>query len=419
MTTTTTVIFVSTMFAALLGSAFFSGIETGILSISRAKITNLSKKGDARAQTVLSILERPDDFYSTSLVANNFANVLVSVASTWYFLGLFGDHSQAVLATMIFVTPPLLIFGEILPKTLFRRRPHVMTLASIGIFQTCSSVFGPASRLIMAFVYMFVGKKTDESRTQMEVRRHEIQALVREGERLGVVEDDEKDMIEAVFSMAKTTVREVMTPRVAVAALRDDMTPAEVVDFVVANPYTRFPVYHQTPDNVVGIAHIAEVLPEGRIDLCHFTPPIYLPESVHTDDALERLRKEGRNMAIVVDEYGGTDGIVTIEDLLEEMVGEIEDEFDDEPDSIIAIGREVWRVAGLASVAEVVEETDLELEGVEFESETIGGLLIEHSGRIPTAGERFVLGGAEITVLAADSRHVETLQIFVKSRVGR
>lgn len=400
-------------------SALFSGMETGLLSVSRAKIGNLSEQGNPNAKIILRFLDRPVDFIGTVLVGNNICHVVLSVLSTWYFNSLFGDPAKAIAATMIVITPLLLVFGEILPKTLFRQRPHSITLSVAALFQIAFVILSPFAKVILWFVHLVIPKEDEETKKRLELLRKEIQSLVREGERQGVVEDDEVEMIEAVFDMSETNVREVMVPRVSFSAIDDDMPYEDIVKFVLDQNFTRYPVYHETPDQMLGIIHIADLLNVDALDKSKLTPPVYLPDTARIDDALEEMRLKGINLAIVVDEYGGTFGIVTIEDLLEELVGEIEDEFDDEPDKIVRVGESAWKIDGMTDIHDVIDFTHIELSEEildEFESETIGGMVTEKLGRIPSDGSRTKIGPLEIIVLSADRKHIVSVEVTVREK---
>lgn len=390
--------------------AFFAGIETGLFSVSKPKIKNKAAKGDRRAQIIANLLDNPDYFIGTALVGINIAHVTLAVVVAWYFNTIFANPTVSALLTTVLITPLLLLFGEILPKTICRLRPHATTLASAHAFQVVYRVLHPVTTAVLAVAHTVVPGSRHSAKMDPQLRRDEILGLVRHGEETGVVEDDEKEMIEAALELSETAVKEVMVPRVATAAIYEDMSYKEIVAYVLAQGYTRYPVYRETPDHVVGILHLTDLLATHSLDASRLLPPLYIPDSATVDDALEKMRAEGRHLAIVVDEYGGTAGIVTIEDLLEELVGEIEDEFDDSQANIIKIADNRWKVLGTTDIDEVIELLNLKVDSDEIEAETVGGMVTEKLGRIPKPGERLEIGGFTVLVTASDDRHVSTLE---------
>ncbi|RMH56658.1 MAG: HlyC/CorC family transporter [Candidatus Hydrogenedentota bacterium] len=405
--------FLVAILTLILFSAFFSGIETGFLSASPGRMRTLQEKGDPRADIVLHYLNFPDEYIGTVLVGVNLCNVAISVLVTWGFQTLFGDPKRAVLLTMTTVTPVLLVFAEVLPKSIFRSRPNSLCLAFARLFRATHILLLPVSSTVVRLSRALLPLAVTEAKRDYLARRAEIQALVREGERIGAVEDDELEMIESVFELSETTVKEVMVPRVSMAAIADDDSLENIRNFVVNRRFTRYPVYHETPDSIRGILHVLDLLEEQEI-FSRLMPPIYLAETMTVDDALEYLRKAGHPMAIVVDEYGGTAGLVTIEDLLEELVGEIEDEFDTVEEKIVELDRGRWLVHGTTDLDELVERIGIAIPLEEFESETVGGLVMENLGRIPKVGETIFFGKHYLRVTASDERHVIRVEIGLR-----
>jgi putative hemolysin len=402
--------------AAMIGIvAFFAGVETGLFSVSRPKLENLAAKGDRRAVILTHLLEKPDEFIGTALVGINLAHVTLAVVTAWYFNTIFSNPTVSAAATTVIITPLILLFGEILPKTVCRLRPHATSLRSARVFRFVHRLFWPVTGFILGISRLLLPKGWQKAEIDVESRRDEILALLKEGEKSGVVEDDEKEMIQAALELGQKSIREVMVPRVAMAAIAQDMAHEAMVAFVLSEGYTRYPVYAATPDKIVGILHVADLLHEGRFDPSRLTRPFFLPEFTRVDDALEQLRREGGHIAVVVDEYGGTAGIVTIEDLLEELVGEIDDEFDDSHAKVIRVGDGRWSVDALADLGEVIEQLGLALDEAHIEAETVGGMMMERLGRIPRSGETVALGPYVFAVTAADDRRVNRVEIRSES----
>jgi putative hemolysin len=394
---------------------FFAGVETGLFSVSRPKLENLAAKGDRRAAILTRLLEKPDEFIGTALVGINLAHVTLAVVTAWYFNTIFSNPALSATATTVIITPLILLFGEILPKTACRLRPHATSLRSARVFRVVHGLVWPLTWFVLGVSRLLLPKGWQKAEIDVERRRDEILALLREGEKTGAVEDDEKEMIEAALELGEKTVREVMVPRVSMAAISQDVSYEEMVAFVLHERYTRYPVYAETPDRIVGILHVADLLHEGRFEPERLTRPFFVPEFTRVDEALEQMRREGGHIAVVVDEYGGTAGIVTIEDLLEELVGEIDDEFDDSHAKVSRIEEGRWSVDALADLGEVIEQLRLELDETHIEAETVGGMMMERLGRIPRIGATVTLGNYLFTVTSADDRRVNRVEIRVNA----
>ena len=394
--------------------AFFAGVETGLFSVSPAKIRSLAEQGNRRAHIIQKLLETPDFFIGTALVGINTAHVTLSVVSAWFFSRFFHDESLTALVTACVVTPTVLLFGEILPKTLARLRPHATTLRYARVFRTFSILMKPVTSSVLWFANSILPATKASREQESERKKAEIRSLIREGEKTGVVEDDEKQMIESAFELGDKTVKEVMVPRVSMAAISLRSTHAEIMAYVAHENYTRYPVFDESPDEIIGILHVADLLIENKFEPERLAKPFYVPEFTAVDEALEQLRSQGGHMAIVVDEYGGTAGIVTIEDLLEELVGEIEDEHDDSHAKVMKLADGRWSIDARADLDEVAEQLSISFEELSSEAETIGGMILEQMGRIPRTGEKIELMSARIEVASSDERRI--MRVIVEKK---
>lgn len=389
---------------------FFAGVETGLFSISSARVRRLAGRGERRAQIIEKLLEKPEYFIGTALVGINLAHVSLAVVSSYYVSFWIDRPNVAALANTVLVTPLVLFFGEVLPKSVFRLRPNTMTLIFARPFLWAYRLLKPVTVIVVALAHRILpgtlGHEFDSQR-----HREEILGLVRAGEETGVVEDDEKQMIESVLELSDITVREVMVPRVAMAAFPVSANYRDLLERTASEAYTRYPMYDGTPDRIVGVLHVADLLDPRGVDPSRLRSPIFIPESAKVDDALEQLRSAGRHMAIVVDEYGGTAGLVTIEDLLEELVGEIDDEHDDSHAPVVRLGDDAWTADARADLGELEELTGIRLRGDSEDIETIGGYVLERLGRIPSPGETLAVDDLLIRVTAADERRVLRLEL--------
>jgi len=400
-------IFIFSMIAA---AGFFAGTETGLLSVSKHKIRSIAARGNKNAILIQNLLEKPTLFIGTALVGINLAHVTLSVVSTWYFNSVFKNPKISSIVTVVVITPLLLFFGEILPKAIFRLRPHEYTLKSAKVFNLSAKIFMPATSALTFIVELIMPLSSIEEPDRVS-RREEILSMVREGEKSGSVEGDEKEMIESVFELSEKTLREVMVPRVSMSAISLDMSFKEVLQKVAAEGYTRYPVIDANIENISGILHVADLLGRNTIEISALSKPLFLSEFTRVDDALEELRSKGVHMAIVVDEYGVTAGLVTIEDLLEEMVGEIDDEHDEAPVRYRKIEENRWIVDALIDVGELMSALGISFDEEQFEAETVGGIILEKAGRILKSGEFIDIGQIRFKVISADERRIIRVEI--------
>jgi len=314
----------------------------------------------------------------------------------------------------------LLVFGELVPKTLFQENANRWVTALVYPLRAASIVFWPAVYILGRFTsFVTLTLKVEERRAQ--VTRDELRLLLEaapEGSAPAIPEA-ERSMITNVLDFGDTTVYDVMMPLSEVTALPEDATLAEAIAEITDKQHTRIPIYRERVDQIVGVLHAFDLLSaevagrQGTVsDLAR--PPIFVPESKPTVDLLVELQRAGQQLAVVVDEYGGATGVCTVEDILEEIVGEIEDEYDRGPSPIRLEGPGLWRVLAKTSIAQVNETMKISLpEGDDYE--TIAGLLLDRLKRIPREGETVRLGPITITIIGASDRAIEEVRI----RVGK
>jgi CBS domain containing-hemolysin-like protein len=311
----------------------------------------------------------------------------------------------------------LLIVGEALPKALATRSPSrtaVLLSRPIQILGVALLPFTSLANLVMRPLF---GKGGGALGSAL-VTEEELKLLVNVGEEEGLIEKEEREMIEGILIFGDTLVREVMVPRIHIAALENDATLAEALDQTLAAGHSRIPVYRDTIDTIAGILYVRDLLPllrDGQLDRTIndlVRPAYYVPDTMKVDDLLRNLKTRKVHMAIVVDEYGGTAGLVTIEDLLEEIVGEIQDEYDTEEPAVRQINEHTWIVDARVSVDDLNTETGLQLLTEEVDS--LGGLVYERLGSIPRVGDSIDIDNATITVLSVQGVRPENLQVMVK-----
>ncbi len=394
----------------IVGSAFFSGAEIAVISSNRLRIHHLARDGHRSAGTVLRLLESPRKVVTTTLLGTNFCNVATAAAATGLF-SILMDGQGAVVATAV-ITPLILVFGEIFPKTLFRQYAD-------GIILRIAVPLDLANRLLTPLVWVSegitvaalkaVGAGADRQ-TQL-VTREEIQLLLSEGERLGLLRAEGRQMIHRTFSLSETRVKTVMVPLVDVFALEENTPLDEALLSITEQGHSRVPIYRDRIDNIVGMVYVFDLLEppgEGTVgELMH--PAYYVPETKGLQQLLLEMKQSRMHQAVVVDEFGGASGIVTLEDALEKIVGEIRDEFD-RVEVPVSTGGEEWSIVDpRLGLDELERQVGIELP--EGDYETLGGYLTDAFGRIPEAGEIQTLGRWEFEVLDATPRRIERLRV--------
>ncbi len=382
--------------------AFFSAAETALFSSNRLALRSLRDRGDRRARVAHRLLEDPARLLTALLVANTIADIGASVLATSITLSLVG-RARGEWIAFVSVTLLVLIVSELAPKTLAARHADRMALWVAGPIDTFARVFAPMIRVLSVFATALIRPFGASITTRPPlVTEEQLRFLVQVGEEEGVIEQEEREMIHSVFEFGDTLVREVMRPRIDIVAVRSDATINEALGLVMEHGHSRLPVYEGSVDHIIGVVYVRDLLPalrQGRLDQAVMDvkrPAYFVPETKKVDELFEEMRRRKVSMAIVLDEYGGTAGLVTLEDLLEEIVGEIQDEYDLEERPIQLVDDRTAVVNARTSIHEVNELLGLELP--EENVDTIAGLVYAQLGRVPAQGETLSLAGAELRV---------------------
>lgn len=387
---------------------FFSGSEIAMVSADRSRLKQRARSGNLGAAIADRLLDRPQLLLATTLIGTNLGAVTFSVTVT---LALVGRDMGGELLAIALVTPMTLMLGEVIPKTLFQQHADKVVTKIAVPLRLASLVLRPAVWITGGFASL-VTRVLGTDRSRALITRDELALLLETEPTDSDVTDDEREMIQNVLELSEATVGDLMVPLSEVTALPEDATLSEAAHELADKQHSRMPIYRSRVDDIVGVLHVFDLLQASGAQTVSEVSrsAMYVPESKPAAQLLVELQGTGDHLAVVVDEYGGATGVVTIEDLLEEIVGEIDDEFDAEPSPIRIERPGVWRVKGRAQIDRVSEALGIELPESD-EYETIAGLLLERLKRIPEPGDEITVAGIEIRVTAASDRAVEEVMI--------
>jgi CBS domain containing-hemolysin-like protein len=396
---------------AVLVTAFFSAAEMAFIGANRARLRHLAESGNGTAARYLEAIKEPGRFLSTSMMGVTIAHISASTVATWALLPIAGG--AATLVVTLGLTPLMLVFGEVIPKAIAREWATVFILRLFRLIELASRTLLPLTAAANSLVSGALTLLGQERRSRRQfVSREELKLLLQMEPEEADVTTSEAQMIDKIFDLGDTAVREVMVPLVDVAALPADATTDEAVHIIGERGYSRIPVFTDRVINIVGVVTAMDLLRRGAeagtlAELMR--PATYVPETKRIDDLLPEMQKARLQLAVVVDEYGGAVGIVTVEDIVEEVVGEITDEHDRTPDFVERLPDGSYRVAGRARIDELNEALDWELPKGDFE--TMAGLVLATLHRLPFVGEVLHVGRYTLTVLEADERRILTVRI--------
>jgi putative hemolysin len=395
----------------LLATMFFSAAEMAFIAANRLRLRHLAAEGNATATQYLDAFRHPERVLSTAMMGVTIAHVLASAALTFALLPYLGGI--AWLVSTLVLTPIMLVFGEIIPKAVAREWATSLILIIYRPLTWAGHLLTPfvalANMIVTAVLRAFGGPRVD---TRSFVSREELKALLALEPGEASVSTQEAEMIDKIFDLGDTTVREVMVPLVDVVMLPDSASAADAMALVQQRGFSRLPIYSQRETGVVGLVTAMDLLRRGgqvRGVTELMRPPTFVPETKRIDDLLREMQKGRNQLAVVVDEYGGATGIVTLEDIVEEIVGEIQDEHDRTPASVERLPDGSYWVAARTHIDELNEALDWTLPKRDYE--TIAGLVLATLHRIPRTGEEFQIPGYTITVLEADRRRVAAVKI--------
>jgi putative hemolysin len=403
---------IGVVIGCVVAQAFFVGAELALATCNRVRLRQRAEAGDKAAKVADRMMGRPQVTLATTLLGANLAALLAVLTGALHLWSL----GLAPLIAVAIVVPPLLVLGQVIPKALAQANADRVVTWLAPPLALVSWLFRPAVWVVGGFASAMTRLAGTDTRKAF-VTRDELSMLIESEPETDKpdISAEEREMIANVFELSEYRVRDLMVPLSEVTALPEDTRVDEAAREIADKQHSRMPVYRSRVDDIVGIVHLFDVLQassEKRTDSVAAVarPAVYVPETMKAIDLLVELQAEGNHLAVVVDEYGGAVGVVTVEDLLETIVGDIDDEYDDEPSPIRPERPGVWRVEARTSVARVNQELDLDLPESD-DYETIAGLLIERFRHIPEPGEVVNIGAANIEVTAASDRAIELVRI--------
>ena len=396
-------------------SAFFSSAETALTTVNKIRIRNLAEAGDKSAVTLTKVLEDQGKMLSAILVGNNVVNLTASSMSTTLAMNIWSNKAVGIATGVL--TLVILVFGEISPKTISTLYSEKISLKYAKIIYLFMTVMTPVIYAVNVLSSGFLRLvHVDPNRKQEAITEDELRTIVEVSHEEGVIESEEKKIINNVFDFGDSVAKDIMVPRIDMAMVEVGATYDELIDIFREEKYTRMPVYEETTDNVIGIINMKDVLLIDRNEEFHvrdlLREPLYTYEYKNTAELMVEMRQTSNNMIIVLDEYGATAGMITLEDLLEEIVGEIRDEYDeDEEQELVEVGPGEYVVEGSMKLDDLNDQLDLELESEDYDS--IGGLIIGQLDRLPEEGESVVCDGIRLVVDRLDKNRIDRVHMYL------
>jgi putative hemolysin len=413
----------------------FSATEIALVTIRRSRLQQLIDEGHRGARRVQRLKENPGQFLAVIQIGINFLGFLASAyaavslvdgMATW--LGTFGPlqglaSGIALVVVTVLLTIFTIIFGELVPKQIGLAHAERVAMSTSRFIDLLGTILGPLVGFLTWTTRRISRLFGADVAADERISAEELRLIIEQGGEQGILEAEEEQMIHAVIELGDRRVHEVMVPRIAMISLAAGATSDEAIDKVIEEGHSRIPVYEETIDEIVGILYAKDLLPYLK-DSAGDPPelrtllrtPVFVPESMSVDDLLHEFQRRKVHIAIVLDEYGGTAGLVTIEDLLEEIVGEIQDEYDVEEPLIVKLSDDEARIDGRADVDDLAKLFDIDL-GLEDEDEydTVGGLVYHRIGGVPKPGDQVAVDGLTLTVETTDGRRVGKV-LVVRSR---
>ena len=399
----------------LLAIAFVAVAEVSLSAASRSRIRELLASGNQRAKLIDHMLADPARFLSTLLILKSLA--FVAAGSMTVCLAMKLRWTDAGVSAAVGLVWLLLLAVQIIGRGWALRRPEAVALTIARGVNLLAAVLAPLSFLLRRLAAMARGDADEVTPESVFLSEDGLRFLIHVGEGEGVIEEDEKQMIAGIFEFGETTVREIMVPRLDIVAMEVDAPLSQALDLIIANGHSRIPIYEENIDHLIGVLYAKDLLLCLR-DGNHDTPvrqllrrAYFVPQSKKLDELFEEMQVQRIHMALAVDEYGGTAGLVTIEDLLEEIVGEIQDEYDSEEPQLKKLAPDIYVFNARYDIDEVFHLIEVDLSAAHESFDTLGGFIYSQLGRVPEQGESILFKDWRFTVLSVDSRRIELVRV--------
>lgn len=391
-------------------SMYFSATETAFNSISRIRLRNKAEDGNKKAMLVLKLSEHYDEMLSAILIGNNIVNIACSSIATLLFVRLLHDNDLGATVSTVVMTVILLIFGEISPKTIAKESPEKIAMFSAPFLNFLIHILKPFTFVFKQWQNLL--SKIFKSSEESGITEQELLTIVDEAEQGGGIDKDESELIRSAIEFNELEVRDIFTPRIDIEALPANSSKEDVAKMFSESGYSRLPVYEKSMDNITGVLYYKDFYHtafQSKTEISEIVKPvIFVPKSKKISDLRKELQEQQQHIAVVMDEFGCTAGLVTLEDILEELVGEIWDEHDEIVREILKISEDVFMVSGKTNVEKVFEFLEIECE---FEAMTIGGWVMEVLEKIPSQDDTFESEGLRVRVVKMSGKRIEQVEI--------
>lgn len=407
---TTQIIIMAVM---LICSAYFSATETAFSSLNKTRIKTLVEKGNKRAEKVLALSDNYDKLLSTILIGNNIVNIVLSAIATVFFISVASSEALGTTIATIVSTVFVLIFGEITPKSLAKEFPERFAMISAPLIKFLMFVLTPLS-FIFGGIKFILGKII-KSKDDRGMTHDELLTLVDEVEQEGGIDEVESELLRSAIEFTDREASDILTPRTSLEAIDVNLSNDEILKLFNECGYSRLPVYSGSIDSIVGIVHqkdfYSKILGTNDSISTIMKKPVYIPLSMKISDILNLLQKNKSHIAVVVDEYGGTMGIVTMEDILEELVGEIWDEHDEIVEDFVEISENTYKILCTMDLDKMFKFFEID---DETDAATVSGWVLEKFGCFPKEGDCFEFERINVSVLSADDQRVNEVVVCIK-----
>ena len=402
----------------VLFSGYFSATETAFSSLNRIRVKNLAEKGDKKAKLVLDLLENFDSLLSTILIGNNIVNIACASVATLLFVKLLGEEQGPSVATIV-ITIVVLIFGEVTPKSIAKENPEKFAMFAAPFLNMLMIILTPFNFLFIQWKKLI--SKIFHTENDYSITEEELLTIVEEAEQEGRIDEQESSLIRSAIEFSEQEAIDILTPRIDIVGVSHDATKEEIAQIFEETNYSRLPVYKESIDHIIGILYQKDFynLDDEETSFEHIIrPAMFITESKKIGELLQELQQKKSHIAIVLDEYGGTTGIVTLEDILEELVGEIWDEHDEVINEIEKISDTEYIVHGSTNLEDLFEVLDMGMkineEVEEMEVVTVSGWVMEEVlERIPSKGDVGTWQNLKVTVLEMDENRVEKIKLVI------